>query len=137
MVKGDYKSKTKVTLVTKAQLRKAGVQLVQTSREKYGEAKRYFGKTKIRRLPSAFKRASNTFNSQPNVNMFQKGIQPTPIESSMDLLFGSEGENLIGNTQAIFPQMHSSDVGDVISSVQAEMFGQPQPQRFVQRRRRR
>ncbi len=77
--------------------------------------------------------------SQRRINMFQKGNTPDPLSSSMNLLFGSEGEDLIGNTVAIFPQLNTSDAGDIISSVQQEMFGnqEPQQRRMPMRRRRR
>lgn len=146
MVKGDYKSKTKeqlkpkvkVVLVTREQLQKAKGQFLQTGKEKYGEAKRYFGKTKLKRLPRVYRQTKPEFapQFQQPVNMFQKGNTPEPLSSSMDLLFGGEGERLVGNTQAVFPQLQSSDVGDIISSVQSEMFGQLQQQRIQRRRRR-
>jgi len=76
---------------------------------------------------------------QQNQNLFQSGSYPTPTESVMDVLFGGEGEREMGKQQAIFPQLQTSDVGDIISSVQNEMFSSNQQpkQRYVYRRRRR
>ena len=72
-------------------------------------------------------------------NMFQKGSYPTPTESTMDLLFGGEGETLIENTHLSSPTLQTSDVGDIVSSVMSElgMGEQPQQQRRMPMRRRR
>ena len=70
-------------------------------------------------------------------NQFAKDQDnPTPIESSFDLLFGGEGEREVSRQQAIFPELQMGDAGDLISSVQQEMFGSQEPQQQMPMRRR-
>ena len=105
--------------------------------------RKFLEKTRARRLPPRQFQPRTNFNpnlSPPNqpTNMFAKNpFTPTPMESSMDLLFGFEGQKLVDNTQTSFPQLNTSDVSDVISSVQNEMFMNEQPRRMPMRRRRR
>ena len=101
--------------------------------------RKFLNRNKANPQPRQFQRQPQ-FQQPQHINMFQKGDQAEPLSSSMDLLFGGEGERLVGNTQAIFPQLNTSDVGDIVSSVQDELgiFSQSpqQTQRRIPRRRR-